>query len=89
MTWLSESVPPGTNVPDAEMRELGNQDLIYESAIEAAERRAGWDEAVGIDNNPEYCEIARRRIAADAPLFTVVLPLEPAAPPAEQLELPA
>jgi hypothetical protein len=32
--WLSESVPPGVNVPDAEMRELGWADTLREEAIE-------------------------------------------------------
>lgn len=33
--------------------------------------RAGWDEAVGIDNNPEYVTMSRERIRADSPLFNV------------------
>ena len=36
--WLSESVPPGVNVPEAQMAALGAQDAIAE---EAMERRAG------------------------------------------------
>jgi site-specific DNA-methyltransferase (adenine-specific) len=31
--------------------------------------RAGWDEVVGIESNPEYVAIAERRIAGEAPLF--------------------
>lgn len=38
--WLSESVPPGVNVPDEEMAELGAADIVKESVIETMERRA-------------------------------------------------
>lgn len=31
--------------------------------------RAGWNEAVGIELEPEYVEIAARRIEGDAPLL--------------------
>lgn len=31
--------------------------------------RAGWDEVVGIEREPEYAGLSRVRIAADAPLF--------------------
>lgn len=31
--------------------------------------RAGWDEVVGIEREPEYAELSRARVAADAPLF--------------------
>lgn len=33
--------------------------------------RAGWDEVTGVDQDADYCEIARARIYADAPLFNV------------------
>lgn len=33
--------------------------------------RAGWDEVVAVDQDEDYCEIARARIYADAPLFNV------------------
>lgn len=35
--------------------------------------RAGWDEAVGIEISAEYCDLARRRIEADAPLLNAEL----------------
>ena len=34
--------------------------------------RAGWDEVVGIEIEPEYIEIAEQRIYGDAPLWNVV-----------------
>jgi len=47
--WLSESVPPGVNVTDAEMAALGAQDAVYNELLEMGERRAGlpkpyWEE---------------------------------------------
>lgn len=41
------------------------------STLKAAELE-GFS-AIGIEIDPEYCEIARRRIAADAPLFAEVI----------------
>lgn len=32
--------------------------------------RAGWNEVIGIEKDPSYVDIARRRIYGDAPLFT-------------------
>lgn len=32
--------------------------------------RAGWEEAVGIEQEEKWCEVARERIVGDAPLFT-------------------
>ena len=42
------------------------------STLKAAELE-GFS-AIGIEIDPEYCEIARRRIASDAPLFAEVIP---------------
>jgi hypothetical protein len=43
MMWLSESVPPGVNVPDADMAALGAQDMIYDSLLETGGRRAAFE----------------------------------------------
>lgn len=34
--------------------------------------RAGWEEATGIEIDPDYCELAHRRIEGDAPLLNRV-----------------
>lgn len=63
MRWLCRLItPPGGTVLDPFM---GSG-----STLKAAELE-GFD-AIGIDLDPEYCAIARRRIAADAPLFAEV-----------------
>lgn len=41
--------------------------------------RAGWEEAVGIEREPESVEDAERRIVGDAPLFHRVTVIEPTA----------
>lgn len=39
--------------------------------------RAGWDQVVGIDNNPGYCELARRRIQSSVTSGSEPAPASP------------
>jgi hypothetical protein len=63
--WLAKLLlPPATVTPRRLLVPFSGSGSEMIGAI-----RAGWDEVVGIEQEHGYCDIARRRIVADAPLL--------------------